>query len=86
MFVIRPTSFFFAANDFKVQSFIRPHRCVSKMRPILTDCVAWFVCLCDTVVIPAKAAELIEMPFGVRIRVGPRNHVLNGGLYPHRKG
>jgi len=27
----------------------------------------------------AKTAEPIEMPFGLRIRVGPRNHVLNGG-------
>jgi len=27
---------------------------------------------------PAKAAELIEMPFGLRTRVGPRNHVLDG--------
>ena len=27
----------------------------------------------------AKTAEPIEMPFGLRIPVGPRNHVLNGG-------
>jgi len=26
-------------------------------------------------------AEAIEMPFGLRTRVGPRNHVLDGG--PH---
>ena len=25
----------------------------------------------------AKTAELIEMPFGLRTRVGPRNHVLD---------
>jgi len=27
----------------------------------------------------AKTAELIQMLFGLRIRVGPRNHVLDGG-------
>ena len=26
----------------------------------------------------AKAAESIEMPFGLRTRVGPRNRVLDG--------
>jgi len=28
---------------------------------------------------PAKTAEPIEMPFKLRTRVGPRNHVLDGG-------
>jgi len=28
---------------------------------------------------PAKTAEAIEMPFGLRTRVGPGNHVLHGG-------
>ena len=28
---------------------------------------------------PAKTAEPIEMPFGLRTRVEPRNHVLAGG-------
>jgi len=27
-------------------------------------------------------AALIEMPFGFRTRVGPRNHVLDGGPDP----
>ena len=27
---------------------------------------------------PAKPAELIEMPFGLRAWLGPRNHVLDG--------
>ena len=31
---------------------------------------------------PAKTAELIEMPFGLRTRVGPGNHVLDGGSVP----
>jgi len=28
---------------------------------------------------PAKTAELIEMPFGLRTRVGPRNNVVGDG-------
>jgi len=31
-------------------------------------------------------AELIEMVFGLRTRVGPRYHVLDGGPYPYRRG
>jgi len=35
-----------------------------------------------TVVSPAKTAAPIEMPCGLRTRVGPRNHVLDGGPDP----
>jgi len=38
------------------------------------------VCLSITVVSPAKAAEPIEMPFGLWAGMGRRNHVLDG--YP----
>jgi len=31
-------------------------------------------------------AEPIEMPFGLMIRVGPGNHVLDGGPDPPREG
>ena len=48
------------------------------MRPIVTDRVAWSVGLSVTVVSPEKVAEPIEMPFGLRTRVGPRNHALDG--------
>ena len=58
------------------------------MRPIVTDRVAWsvrlFACrssVCDTSeapLSPAKTAEAIEMRFGFRTRVGPRNRVLDG--------
>jgi len=44
------------------------------------------ICLFDglsvTLVSPAKMAAPIEMPFGLRTRVGPRNHVLDGGPDP----
>jgi len=61
------------------------------MQPIATDRVAWSVglsvCLsvCHTIVSPAKANEVIEMPFGLRTWVGP-NHVLDGAQIPHGKG
>jgi len=32
-----------------------------------------------TLVSPAKTASPIEMPFWLRTRMGPRNHVLDGG-------
>ena len=52
------------------------------MRSVVTDRVAWSVCrfvgLSVTLVSPAKTAEPIEMPFGLRPWVGPRNHVLGG--------
>jgi len=43
------------------------------MWSIVTDQVAWSV----TLVSPAKMAKPTEMPFGLRIHVGPGNHVLN---------
>jgi len=57
------------------------------MRPIVTDRVAWSVCLSVTLVSPAKMAEPIEMPFGLWTRVGSRNRVLDGGPdLPMRRG
>ena len=35
-----------------------------------------------TVVNPAKRDEQIEMPFGLKTWVGPRNHVLHEGSDP----
>jgi len=53
------------------------------MRPIVRDRVAWSVCrsVCLSVILvsPAKTAEPTEMPFGLRTRVGPRDHVLDAG-------
>jgi len=52
------------------------------MRPIVTDRVAWSVGLSVglsvALVSPAETAAPIEMPFGLKTRVGPRNHVLDG--------
>jgi len=49
------------------------------MRSIVTDRVGWSVGLSVTLVSPAKTAEPIEMPIGLRTRVGSENHVLDGG-------
>jgi len=35
---------------------------------------------------PAKTAELIEMPFGLRAQVDPENHVLDGDPDPPYEG
>ena len=48
------------------------------MRSVVTDQVVWSVVRSVTVVSPAKMAEPIGMPFGLRIQVGPRNQVLGG--------
>jgi len=56
------------------------------MMPIVRDRVAWSVCLSVglsvTLVSPAKTVEPIDMPFGLRTWVGPRDHVLDGGSDP----
>jgi len=56
------------------------------MWPVVTDRVVWSVSLCVglsvTLVSPAKMTEPVEMPFGLRTRVGPGNHVLDGGPDP----
>jgi len=41
------------------------------------------VCLFIRTVSHTKMVELIEMPFGLWIWVGPMNHILGGDLNPH---
>ena len=54
------------------------------MWPIVTD-IPWSVCVCICLSVITMncitMAKLIEMPFGLWIRVGPRNCVLGGGPY-----
>jgi len=52
------------------------------MRSIVNDQVAWCVGRSVTLVSPAKMAEPIEMAFGLRTRVGTRNHALDGVQIP----
>ena len=56
------------------------------MWPIVTDRVTWPFGLSVMVVSPAKMAEQIEMPFGLRTQVGQRNHVLDGSQRPPWEG
>jgi len=44
--------------------------------------VCLLVCRSLTVVSPAKAVEPIDMPFGLKSWMGPRNYVLDGGSDP----
>ena len=44
------------------------------------------VCLSVTLVSPAKTAEPIEMPSGLRTWQGPRDNVLDGGSDPPWEG
>jgi len=66
-------------------TFIKLHRSTYVDAVVVTDRVASSVCrsVCRsvTVVSPAKMAGPIGMPFGLWVRVGPRNHVLDGGPY-----
>jgi len=68
---------------------IRPHRSVTYVDAVYCYLyrVAWSVRsvgLSVTLVNAAKTAEPIE--FGLRTRVGPGNHVLDGVQMPHGKG
>jgi len=68
----------------RLHFIFRPHRSTTYVDAAYCySRVAWSVCLSETVVSPAKTAESIEMQFGLRTRVGPRNCVLDGGFrYP----
>ena len=63
---------------------IRPHRSTTYIEAAYCYRPSSMVCqsVCHTSVSPAKTAAPIEMPFGLRTRVGPRNHVLDGGPDP----
>jgi len=66
---------------------IRPHHSTKYVDAAsVTDRVAWSVgmsvCWSVTLVSPAKTTEPIEMPFGLKILVGPGNHLLDGSSYP----
>jgi len=56
------------------------------MLPIVTNGVVWSVSLSVTLESPVKTAKPIEMLFGLKTRVGPGNHVLDGGPDPSTEG
>jgi len=46
-----------------VHLFVRPYCSTTKMQPIVTDGVAWSVCLSVTIVWTTKMAEPVKMSF-----------------------
>jgi len=48
------------------------------MRPIVTNRVAWSVDLSVGLSVDVSIDTVVCLPFGIYIRVGPRNHVLDG--------
>ena len=54
------------------------------MRPIVIDRVAYGLSV--TIVSRVKTAGPIEMSFGLRVRVGPKNRVLDGDKMHMRRG
>ena len=71
-----------------IRDRLRTHRCgllLPTEKRGLSVCLS--VCLCVTLVSPAKTAELIEMSFALRTRVSLGNDVLDVGIDPpHEMG
>ena len=65
---------------------IRPHGSTTYVDAAYYYRPSSVVCRSVTLVSPAKTAAPIEMPFGLRTRVGPRNHVLDGDPDPPWEG
>jgi len=67
-------------------TIIRPHCSTTYIDAVCcwrpSSMVCLLVCLSVTLVSPAKTAEPIQMPFGLRTWVGPRDHVLDGDSDP----
>jgi len=58
--------------------FVKAAYCYRRINVVCLS-VGLSVCLSVTIASPTKTVEPIEMPFGLWTRVGPRNHVLDGG-------
>ena len=54
------------------------------MQPLATA-VAWYVSVCVCLLVTRATPTRNEMPFGLRTRVGPRNHALGGCRDPQGK-
>jgi len=65
--------------DYIVCIIIRSHRSTTYVDVAYCYRPSSVVCRSVTKVSPAKTAEPIEMPFGLWVRMGRRNHVLDVG-------
>ena len=68
------------------EQIIRPHRSSTYVDAAYCYQPSEVVCRSVTLLSPAKMAAPIEMPFGLRTQVGPRNHVLDRGPDPPWEG
>jgi len=69
-----------------VPCHFRPHRSTTYIDAASCYKPSSMVCRSVIVVSPAKMVEPIEMPFGLKTWVGPRNHVLDVGPDPPCEG
>ena len=69
-------------NKILVALIFRPNHSSTYVDAAYCYQLSSLVCRSVTLVSPAKTAGPIEMPFGLRTRVGPWNHVLDGGPGP----
>jgi len=63
---------------------IRPYHSTTYVDAVHCYRPSSVVCWSVTLVSPAKTATPIQMPFGLRTQVGPRNHV--GSIFPMGRG
>ena len=71
---------------FSHRRIIRPHRSTTYVDAAYCCRPSSLGSRSVTLASPANTAAPIEMPFGLRTRVGPGNHVLDGGPDPPWEG
>ena len=77
----------FVIHSYSEGLLFRPHRSTTYVDAAYCYRPSSVVCRSATLVRPVKTAAPIEIPFRLRTRVGPRNHVLDGGSRSsHEKG
>ena len=80
------TGYCHAVNFTTEQLIFRLHRSTTYIDAVYCYWLSSVVCRCDTLVSPARTAELIEMSFGLRTWLVPGNHVLDEGPDPPWEG
>ena len=70
----------------RITRIIMLHRSTMYVHATYSYQTSSVVCQSITLVNPAKTAEVIDMSFGLRTRVGPRNYVLHSGQDPPSEG
>jgi len=76
----------FVIHSYSEGLLFRPHRSTTYVDAAYCYRPSSVVCRSATLVRPVKTAAPIEIPFRLRTRVGPRNHVLDGSPDPPLEG